>query len=78
MGSLITFSMLNCGIRGVGMGEDGGEAGEAGGGVGGGGNCGMCCFIKLISLLGENWASSSSLSHEGEIRGLFSNSLLPL
>ena len=36
------------------------------------------CLIKLTVLLGETFASSSSLSHEGEIKGLFSNSPLLL
>ena len=62
----------------VGDGGEGGEGGEAGGGMGGGGNCGMHCLIKLISLLGETRANSSFLSHEGEIKGLFPNSPLPL
>ena len=61
------------------MGGDGGEGGETGGGVGGGGKCGSLCLIKLTVLLGETFMSSSSLSREGEIKGLFSNSsLLPL
>ena len=53
--------------------------GEAGGGVGGGGRHRIHCLIKLTILLGETFASSSLLSHKGEIRGLFSNSsLLPI
>lgn len=60
------------------MGGDGGEGGEAGGNVGGGGIRGIRCLIKLTVLLRETFASSSSLSHEGEIKGLFSNSLLLL
>ena len=59
------------------MGGDGGEEGEMGGSVGGGDKHGMRCLIKLITVLGENFASSSSLSHEGEIKGLVSNSSLP-
>ena len=58
------------------MGGNGGEGGEVGGGVGGSGNRGTCCLIKLTTLLGETFTSSSSLSHEGEIKGLFSNSSL--
>ena len=58
------------------MGEDRGEDGEIGGGVGGSGMHGIRCFIKLITLLGETFASSSSLSHEGEIKGLVSSSVL--
>ena len=60
------------------MGGDGGEGGEVGGGVGGGGNYGMRFLIKLTTLLRETRASSSSLSREGEIKGLFHNSSLPL
>ena len=78
MGSLITLAMLNGGGGGGGVGGDGGEGGEAGGGVVGGGNHGICCFIKLTALLGETRVISSSLSHEGEIKGLFPNSPLPL
>ena len=60
------------------MGEDGGEDGETGGGVGGGGIRGIHCLIRFISLLCETFASSSFLSHGGEIKGLVSNSSLPL
>lgn len=60
------------------MGGDGGEGGEASGGMGGSGNYKIHCVIKLITLLGEIFTSSSSLSHEGEIKGLFSNSSLLL
>lgn len=77
-GSLITLAMLNYGGGGGGVGGDGGEGGEAGGGMGGGGNYGMSCLIKLTALLRETRASSSSLSHESEIKGLFPNSPLPL
>jgi len=62
---------------GGGMGEDGGEDGESGGGVGGGGMRGILCLIKLITLLGETFASSSSYPHGGEIKGLVSSSALP-
>ena len=58
------------------MGKDGGEYGETGGGVGGGGMHGIHYLIRLITLLSETFASSSSLSREGEIKGLVSNSLL--
>ena len=70
--------MLNCGGGGGGVGEDGGEIGEASEGVSGGDNYGMHFLIKLTTLLGESRASSSSLSHKGEIKGLFPNSPLPL
>ena len=59
------------------MGEEGGEDGEIGGGVGGGGMRGIRCFIKLITLLGETFVISSSLSRQGEIKGLVSISTLP-
>ena len=76
-GSLIALAILNCGGGGGGVGGDGGEGGEVGGGVDV--NHGICCLIKLTTLLGETFVSSSSLSREGEIKGLFSNSsLLPL
>ena len=78
IGSLITLAILNGGDGGGGVCGDGDEGGEAGGGVGGGGNRGMGCLIKLTALLRETLANSSSLSNEGEIRGLFSNSLLLL
>lgn len=68
--------MLNCGGGGGGVGGDGGEDGEASGGVDGGGKCGIHCLIRLTAFLGEPFASSSSLSHEGEIKGLVSNSSL--
>ena len=58
------------------MGGDGGEGGEVGGGVRGSGSHGMHCLIKLTALLEETLVSSSSLSCEGEIKGLFSNSSL--
>ena len=60
------------------MGGDGGAEGETGGGVGGGGKRGIRCLIKLTALLGETRASSSLLSREGEITGLFPSSPLPL
>ena len=70
--------MLNCGLGGGGVGGDGGEGSEAGGGMGAVGNCGMNYLIKLTTLLIETRVSSSSLSHEGEIKGLFPNPSLPL
>ena len=60
------------------MGGNGGKGDEVGGSVGGGGNHGMHCLIKLAKLLGETLVNSSSLSCEGEIKGLFSNSSLLL
>ncbi len=60
------------------MGEDGGEVGEESDGVSGGDSCGICYLIKLTTLLKETRVSSSSLSHDGEINGLFPNSPLPL
>jgi len=60
------------------MGGDGHEGGEAGGSVGGGGNRRMRCLIKLTVLLGETFVNSPSLSREGEIKGLCSNSSLLL
>ena len=71
IGSLIVFAILNCG-------GGGGEGSEAGGNVGGCGGCRMRYIIKLIALLRETLANSSSLSREGEIKGLFSNSSLLL
>lgn len=59
------------------MGEVGGEDGETGGGVGGGGMRRILCIIKLITLLGETFASSSSPRCRGEIKGLVSSSVLP-
>jgi len=47
---------LTCSGGGGGMGEDG----ETGGGVGGGGMCRILCLVKLIALLGETFAISSS------------------
>ena len=77
-GSLIALAILNCGGGRGGAGGDGGEGAETGGGVGGGGKCGIRCLIKLTMLLGETFVSSSSLSREGEIKGLASNSSLIL
>ena len=78
IGIFIALATLNHGGGGSGGGGDGGEGGEMGGGVGGGGKRGIHCLIKLTALLGETFTSSSSLSSEGEIKGLVSNSsLLP-
>lgn len=75
---ILLHRILNCvGCRG-GVGGDGGDDGEICGSVGGGGMHGICFLIILIVLLGETFMSSSSLSHEGEIKGLVSNSLLLL
>lgn len=57
---------------------DGGEEGEMGGGVGGGDICRIRCLIRLAALFGETFTCYSSLSYEGEIKGLVSNSSLPL
>jgi len=69
--------MLNYVGDGGGVDGDGGDDGEMGGGVGKGGMRGIRCLIRLITLLGETFESSSSLSHEGGIKGLVSNSWLP-
>ena len=58
------------------MGEDGGED-EIGGGVGGGSMHEILCPMKLITLLGETFTSSSSSARRGEIKGLVSSSTLP-
>lgn len=57
---------------GVGVGRL--DVGEAGGGVDGGGISGKHSLINQTALPGENLARSSSLSHEIEIKGLFSTS----
>ena len=59
------------------MGEVGGEDGETGGDVGGGGMCRILCFIRLIAILGETFASSSVPPCGGEIKGLVSSFVLP-
>ena len=59
------------------VGGDGGNDGETSGGEGGGGMRGIHCLIKLITLLGETFVSSSSLSRQGKIKGLLSISALP-
>lgn len=70
--------MLNYGGGGGGVCEDGGEVSEVSDCISGGDKCGMHCLIKLTALLGETRASSSLLSHEGEIKGLFPNPSIPL
>ena len=59
------------------MGGDEGDDDEIGCGVSGGGMRGIRCLIRLIALLGETFVSSSSLSLQGEIKGLVSISMLP-
>jgi len=71
------LSILNRSSGGGGTGEDGGDGGEAGGVVGGGGMRKILFSIKWISLCGENFTSSSSPPHGGEINGLFSGPLVP-
>ncbi len=78
IGSLIVLAILNCGGGGGGVGGDGGEEGEMGGDVGGGGKRGIHYLIRLTTLLEETFTRSSSLSHEGKIKGLVSNSSLLL
>jgi len=71
------LTILNHASGGAGVGGDGGEGGDVGGSVGG--NRQFFFLIKLIVLLKETFASSSLLSYEVEIKGLFSkSSLLPL
>jgi len=77
IGNLIVLTIPTFG-GGVGeVGEDGVDVGEVGGGVDGGSNSGMHFLINWSTLLGENHVSSSLLSHEIEIRGLFSNLSVP-
>lgn len=78
MGSSITFATLNYIVVGGGVGEGVGEGGEMCGSVSGGRNYGMHYLIKLTALIRGTRASSSSLSREGEIKGLFPNSSLPM
>ena len=59
------------------MGEDRGEDDETNGGVGGGGMRRIHYLIKLISLLGETFASSSSSLRGGEIKGLYFTPFFP-
>jgi len=76
--NFIALAILNCGGGEGGVGKDGGEYGETCGGIDGGGMRRICFLIKLIALLGETFASSSSLYCGGEIKGLESSSMLPL
>lgn len=75
IGSLIALAILAFGGGGVGdevgVSVDEFDVGDAGSGVDGGGIRGKCSLINWTILLGENLASSSSLSCEIEIRGLF-------
>lgn len=77
-GNFIVLAVLTHGGGGSGTGKNGGEDGEVGGGMGGGGMRGILCLIKLISLLGETFMSSSSSPRGGEIKGLFSSYALRL
>ena len=61
-----------------GVGDDGFDVGEVGDGVNDVGISGMRYLINRTALIRENPASSSSLSREGEIKGLFPNSPLHL
>jgi len=76
-GNFISLATFNYGGGKGGVGEDGGDDGETSGGVGGGGMCRILCLIRLITLLGETFESSSLLSHRGEIKGLVSIYALP-
>ena len=66
------LAILNSGRGRGGVGEDG----ETGGGVERGGMRGILCLVKLITLLGETFASSSSPPRGGEIKGLVSSFVL--
>jgi len=70
--------MLNCGFGGGGVVEYRGEVGKVGDGISGGDNGRMRYLIKLTKLLEEARACSSSLTHGGEIKGLFPNPSIPL
>lgn len=59
--NFIALAILTHGGGGGGMGEDGGECGEAGGY----GMHGILCLIKLITILGETFVSSSSFPRGG-------------
>ena len=76
-GNFIALAIFIHGGGGGGMGKHGGEDDETGGGVSGGGMYRILCLIKLITLLGETFTSSSSPPHGGEIKGLVSGSALP-
>lgn len=73
MGNLIALSIPTLGGGGGGVGEDGVDVGEVGDGMDGCGNSGMSYFINWTMLIRENPASSSLLSRDSEIKGLFSN-----
>jgi len=62
---------------GGGVGKDGFDVSEVGDGIDRGGISVKRCLINRTTLLGENLVSSSSLSHEIEISGLFSNPSVP-
>lgn len=70
--------MLNGGLGGGRVVEDGGDEGEVGDGVSGGDNYGMHCLIKLNTLLREMQSCSSSPASVGEIKGLFLNPSITL
>ena len=55
------------------MGEDGGEDGETSGGMGRDGMGVILYLIRLITLLGKTFVSSSSTPCGGEIKGLVSS-----
>ena len=76
-GNFIALAILTRSGGEGGMGKDGGEDSETGIGVGVGGMRGILCLIKLITLLGETFMSSSLSPHSGEIKGLISSSVLP-
>lgn len=71
------FIALAISTRGGSMGEDGGEGSDTGGGVGGSGMHIILFLIKLITILGETFVSSSLPPRGGEIKGLVSNFSLP-
>lgn len=75
--NFIALAILNCGGGGSGVGRDGVENGEASCGADGAGMRRIRYLIILITLLGETFMSSSSLSRHGEIKGLFSIFVLP-
>jgi len=77
IGSLIALAILYYSGGGGGVGGYGSVEGVIGVGVGEGGKHRICYLIKLTTLLGETFMRSSLLSHEGEIKGLVSNSSLP-
>ena len=76
-GNLIAPAIPTLGGGSGGVGENGLDVGEVGDGMDGSGIIGKRCFINWTTVLGENPASSSSLSRENEIRGLFSNPSVP-